>query len=56
MIKGYTTDEKLAAEVLSSRDASGTVRLYREGNFFVAYEGSAVLSHKLLKWQREKQI
>ena len=36
MNKGFTTDEKLAAEELTSQDASGTVRLYREGNFYVA--------------------
>lgn len=49
MNKGFTTDEKLAAEELTSRDASGTVRLYREGHFFVAFQGSAVLLHKYIK-------
>ena len=54
--KIFSIEQKLAAKELTSRDASGTVRLYREGNFYVAYEGSAVLSRKLHKWQREKQI
>ena len=33
MNKVFTIEEKLAGEVLTSRDASGTVRLYREGHF-----------------------
>ena len=36
MYKHFTIGQKLAAEELYSRDASGTVRLYREGNFYVS--------------------
>ena len=49
MDKIFTIEQKLAAEELTSRDASGTVRLYREGNFYVAYQGSAVLFQRYLK-------
>ena len=49
MGKIFTIEQKLAAEELTSRDASGTVRLYREGNFYVAYQGSAVLFQRYLK-------
>ena len=55
MNKGFTTDEKLAAEVLTSRDASGTVRLFREGHFYVAYQGSAVLLRKYIKPDLKEQ-
>lgn len=49
MYKSISIEQKLAKEELSSRDASGTVRLYREGNFYVAYQGSAVLLRKYIK-------
>ncbi|MGM9798525.1 MAG: hypothetical protein ACI3ZY_13340 [Parabacteroides sp.] len=49
MNKISNIEQKLAAEVLTSRDASGTVRLYREGHFYVAYQGSAVLLREYIK-------
>lgn len=49
MYKHFTIEQKLAAEELTSRDASGTVPLYRGGIFYVAYQGSAVLFQRYLK-------
>ncbi|MGM9797894.1 MAG: hypothetical protein ACI3ZY_10070 [Parabacteroides sp.] len=50
MNKISNIEQKLAAEVLTSRDVSGTVRLYREGHFFVICQIHSLSTHTNIEY------